>query len=47
MEIPKAQVLDMIKQKGSGDQADHGDKELPEHPKDLRGKVSGGKIPGP
>lgn len=62
MEIPKAQVLDMIKQKGKGDQADQADKELPDQvdperdagmlskfgvePKDLLGKVGGGKIPG-
>ncbi len=30
MEIPKQQVLDMIKQKGKGDQADQADKELPD-----------------
>jgi hypothetical protein len=30
MEIPKDQILDMIKQHGKGDQVDQADKELPD-----------------
>lgn len=62
MEIPKTQVLDMIKSKGKGDQVDQADQELPDkvdperdsgllskfglEPKDLLGKIGGGRIPG-
>ena len=62
MQIPKQQVLELIKSKAGGGQADQADKELPDQvdtdrdagllskfgvdPKELLGKLSGGKIPG-